>query len=192
MPWTQIYDPFGSPWLSTLVAALPTILLLGLLATGRASAQFAALVGLLAALVMAIFVFVPETPFHGNYFERVQAWAPAMLAAAGNGAAFGLLPIGWIVLAAIFLYNLTVATGHFDIVKHSVASLSDDRRIQALLIAFSFGAFVEGAAGQHPGGHFRRGSMMERRASRLPFMPPGSLFSPIRRRSPLAPWARPS
>src|SRR6266513_388623 len=70
-----------------------------------------------------------------------------MLAAAGNGAAFGLLPIGWIVLSAIFLYNLTVATGQFDIVKYSVATLSDDRRIQALLIAFSFGAFVEGAAG---------------------------------------------
>ena len=70
-----------------------------------------------------------------------------MLAAAGNGAAFGLLPIGWIVLAAIFLYNLTVETGQFEIVKHSVAALSDDRRIQALLIAFCFGAFVEGAAG---------------------------------------------
>src|SRR5215468_387964 len=70
-----------------------------------------------------------------------------MLAAAGNGAAFGLLPIGWIVLAAIFLYSLTVETGQFEIVKHSVAALSDDRRIQALLIAFSFGAFVEGAAG---------------------------------------------
>jgi lactate permease len=70
-----------------------------------------------------------------------------MLAAAGNGAAFGLFPIGWIVLAAIFLYSLTVETGQFEIVKHSVAALSDDRRIQALLIAFSFGAFVEGAAG---------------------------------------------
>src|SRR5207248_6537925 len=68
-------------------------------------------------------------------------------AAALNGAAFGLLPIGWIVLAALFLYNLTVDTGQFEIVKHSVASLSDDRRLQALLIAFSFGAFVEGAAG---------------------------------------------
>src|SRR5436190_22106663 len=70
-----------------------------------------------------------------------------MLAAAGNGAAFGLLPIGWIVLSAIFLYNRTVETGQFDIVKHSVAALSDDRRLQALLIAFCFGAFVEGAAG---------------------------------------------
>ena len=107
----------------------------------------AALLGLLAALGMAIFVFVPALPDGQSYSERVAGWAPLMFAAAGNGAAFGLLPIGWIVLAAIFLYNLTVSAGQFDIVKHSVASLSDDRRIQALLIAFSFGAFVEGAAG---------------------------------------------
>src|SRR5204862_5212946 len=75
------------------------------------------------------------------------SWAGTVLMAAVNGAAFGLFPIGWIVLAAIFLYKLTVETGHFDIVKHSVTSLSDDRRIQALLIAFCFGAFIEGAAG---------------------------------------------
>ena len=146
MNWTQIYDPCNNPWLSTLTAALPTILLLGLLASGRASAHVAALVGLLAALGIAIFVYQPDMPGKSGV-ERFTEWAPAMLGAAGNGAAFGLLPIGWIVLAAIFLYNLTVAAGQFDIVKHSVASLSDDRRIQALLIAFSFGAFVEGAAG---------------------------------------------
>jgi lactate permease len=146
MSWTQTYDPFGSPVLSTLVAALPIVLLLGLLATGRVSAQMAALAGLAAALLTAIFVYVPEVE-GGGYAERVMQWAPTMLAAAGNGAAFGLLPIGWIVLAAIFLYTLTVETGQFEIVKHSVSSLSDDRRIQALLIAFSFGAFVEGAAG---------------------------------------------
>jgi lactate permease len=146
MPWTQSYDPFGSAWLSTAVAALPIILLLGLLATGRVSAPAAALVGLIAALVTAIVAYVPAMEGK-DYVERVLAWAPTMFAAAGNGAAFGLLPIGWIVLAAIFLYNLTVATGQFDVVKHSVASLSGDRRIQALLIAFSFGAFVEGAAG---------------------------------------------
>jgi len=147
MPWIQLYDPFANPWLSTLVAAFPTILLLGLLATGRASAQVAALTGLITALIIAIFVYVPDMASASSYGERVATWAPTMLAAAASGAAFGLLPIGWIVLAAIFLYNLTVATGQFEIVKHSVASLSDDRRIQALLIAFSFGAFVEGAAG---------------------------------------------
>ena len=147
MAWTQIYDPFGNPWLSTVVAALPIVLLLGLLATGRASAPAAALAGLVAAFVTAMFAYVPEMTARATYGERVAAWAPTMLAAALNGAAFGLLPIGWIVLAAIFLYTLTVETGKFEIVKHSVASLSDDRRIQALLIAFSFGAFVEGAAG---------------------------------------------
>jgi lactate permease len=146
MTWTQNYQPLPWPWLSTLVAALPIVLLLGLLATGRVSAPRAALAGLLSALLIAVFVYVPDTG-DGDYVGRVGRWTPTMLAAAGNGAAFGLLPIGWIVLAAIFLYHLTVETGQFEIVKHSVASLSNDRRLQALLIAFSFGAFVEGAAG---------------------------------------------
>lgn len=146
MLWTQSYDPFGNLWLSTLVAALPVIVLMALLASGRVSAHVAAMAGLAAALALAVFVYVPQQD-NLSYSERVVAWLPTMLAAAGNGAAFGLLPIGWIVLMAIFLYNLTVETGQFEIVKHSVAALSDDRRIQALLIAFSFGAFVEGAAG---------------------------------------------
>ncbi len=147
MPWTQIYDPFGNPWLSTLVAALPIVLLLGLLASGRVSAPMAALIGLTAAFLTALFVYVPRMGDESTYGERVVAWLPTVLAAAGNGAAYGLLPIGWIVLAAIFFYTLSVQTGQFEIVKHSVTALSDDRRIQALLIAFSFGAFIEGAAG---------------------------------------------
>ena len=73
--------------------------------------------------------------------------AGAAIASALYGAAYGFLPIGWIVLAAVFLYTLTVRTGHFDVLRHSVTQLSSDRRIQALLIAFSFGAFIEGAAG---------------------------------------------
>jgi lactate permease len=147
MSWTQTYDPLSSEIGSALLAALPILLLLGLLATGRVSAQTAALAGLLAAFLTAVIAYVPEMEGSGSRWDRTLAWAPTMLAAAGNGAAFGLLPIGWIVLAAIFLYSMTVETGQFDIVKHSVASLSEDRRIQALLIAFSFGAFVEGAAG---------------------------------------------
>jgi lactate permease len=146
MTWTQNYNPLGSPWLSTLVAALPIVLLLGLLATGRVRAPVAALAGLVAAVLAAVFVFVPDEAALPDSGGRL-AWAATVLASAGNGAAFGLLPIGWIVLNAIFLYALTVETGHFEIVKHSVLSLSDDRRIQALLIAFCFGAFVEGAAG---------------------------------------------
>ncbi len=146
MPWTQNYNPLGSEILSTLVAALPIVLLLGLLASGRVSAPMAALGGLLAAVLAAVFVFVPpEAPTADG--PGLMGWAGTLLAAAGYGAAFGLFPIGWIVLSAIFLYALTVETGQFDVVKRSVVALSDDRRIQALLIAFCFGAFVEGAAG---------------------------------------------
>lgn len=146
LQWTQNYDYFGNPVLSTLVAALPIVLLLGLLATGRVSAPMAALAGLAAAMLAAIFAFVPREAADPNSGGQL-AWAGTVLAAAAHGAAFGLFPIGWIVLAAIFLYTLTVETGQFEIVKHSVTSLSDDRRIQALLIAFCFGAFIEGAAG---------------------------------------------
>jgi lactate permease len=147
MSWTQVYDPLNNAAPSTLFAALPLVVLLGMLATGRVSAPVAALAGLATALVIAVLLYVPAMESHADYWQRVGRWLPTMSAAAFNGAAFGLFPIGWIVLNAIFLYTLTVETGHFEIVKHSVASLSDDRRIQALLIAFCFGAFVEGAAG---------------------------------------------
>jgi lactate permease len=146
MSWTQNYDPFGSAWLSPLAAALPIVLLLGLLATGRVSALRAAAVGLAAAMLMAIFAFTPpEARLPGG--PGRLGWVGTVLAAACNGAAYGMLPIGWIVLAAIFLYNLTAETGRFEVVKRSILSLSDDRRIQVLLIAFCFGAFLEGAAG---------------------------------------------
>lgn len=146
MTWTQNYDPFGSAVLSPLAAAVPVILLLGLLASGRVSAPLAALAGLGAAIVVAVYGFTPAeatTPLGPGR----SAWAATVFAAAGYGAAFGLLPIGWIVLNAVFLYALTVETGTFETVKRSVLALSDDRRVQALLIAFSFGAFLEGAAG---------------------------------------------
>ncbi len=132
-PWVQNYDPTNSAVLSPLLAASPVIVLLGLLGLFRWPAHRAAIAGLITALGVAIFVF--KMPWD------------AALASAAYGACFGLFPIGWIVLMAIFLYCLTVETGQFEIVKHSVASLSPDRRIQALLIAFCFGAFVEGAAG---------------------------------------------
>ncbi len=131
-PWIQVYNPLGWTWLSTLVAALPIVMLLGLLALG-ASAPRAALAGLAAALGVAVLA------------HRMPVGMA--LAAAAYGACYGLFPIGWIVLAAVFLYHLTVRSGQFEIVKRSVAALSPDRRVQALLIAFSFGAFLEGAAG---------------------------------------------
>jgi lactate permease len=133
MVWTQNYDPLGAEWLSTLVAAAPIVVLLGALGVLNWSAPRAAAAGLVTALTVAI----------GAYG---MPWRSA-LAAAGYGAAFGMFPIGWIVLAAVFLYVLTVEAGEFEKVKASVAALSGDQRIQALLIAFSFGAFIEGAAG---------------------------------------------
>jgi lactate permease len=132
-PWIQIYDPLANPWLSTAAAALPIVLLLVALGVLEWRAHLAALAGLAAALAVSVFIY----------------GMPARLAAATAvyGAAYGLLPIGWIIVNAVFLYNLTVFTGQFEIVKSSVARLSADRRIQALLIAFSFGAFIEGASG---------------------------------------------
>lgn len=132
MDWVQVYDPLGSPLWSTLLAMLPIVALLGLLA-GGANAPLSALVGLVIALGVAIIGYGMP--------------ASAAFASAGYGACFGLLPIGWIVVAAVFLFHLTVKSGQFEIVKQSVAALSPDRRVQALLIAFCFGTFIEGAAG---------------------------------------------
>ena len=133
MAWSQTYAPLGNVFSSALVAALPVVVLLGLLAFFHVRAHRAALAGLASAWLVAVLVF----------------GMPAQLAtaAAGYGALYGLFPIGWIVLNAIFIFDVTVKTGQFDIVKRTIAGLGDDRRIQALLIAFSFGAFIEGAAG---------------------------------------------
>ena len=133
MTWTQNYSPLGNIFLSALVAALPVVVLLGSLAFFHVKAHVAALLGLATALLVAFFVY--KMP------------GSMAIAAALNGAAFGLLPIGWIVLNAIFVYDISVGTGQFDVVKESIASLAADRRIQLLLIGFSFGAFIEGAAG---------------------------------------------
>ncbi len=133
MPWTQVYTPLGNLYLSAIVAALPVVVLLGALAFFRLRAHHAALLGLAAALAIAIFVYGMPTRL--------------ALASAIYGALFGLFPIGWIVLSAIFVYDVTVHTGKFDLIRSSITGLASDRRIQAILIAFSFGAFMEGAAG---------------------------------------------
>ena len=132
-PWIQVYDPLGSPWLSTAAAAFPIVLLLVALALFEWRAHLAALAGLVSALAVSVLVYGMPLP---------TATATALY-----GAAYGFLPIGWIILNAVFLYNLTVHTGQFEVVKSSVGRLSKDRRVQALLVAFSFGAFIEGAAG---------------------------------------------
>ena len=131
--WQQEYDPTGHWWLSTIIASLPVIVLLGALAFGHVKAHYAALAGLVTALLTV------TLGFH----------MPVQLAAATAvyGLAYGLFPIGWIVLNVIFLYQLTVEAGRFEVLKHSLTGITQDRRLQLLLIAFSFGAFFEGAAG---------------------------------------------
>lgn len=133
MLWSQDYNPMGATWLSTLLAVVPLAVLLGGLALLRWRAPVAAVAGLLAALAVAI----------GGFGMPVgQA-----LGAAGFGAAYGLMPIGWIVLNIIFLYQLTEERGQFAVLRDSIAGITDDSRLQLLLVAFCFGAFFEGCAG---------------------------------------------
>lgn len=130
--WSQNYDPLGSGLLSTIVAALPAIALLGCIAL-RVRAHIAALAGLVLALLVAVGIF----------------HMPSSLAAASvvYGAGLGIFPIGWIILNIVFLYQLTVKRGHFEILRESLAAVAPDARIQVILIAFAFGAFLEGMAG---------------------------------------------
>jgi lactate permease len=131
--WPQVYDPFGSTMISTAVAAIPVVVLLGAIGVFEIRAHYAAALGLATALLVAI----------------VGYGMPAQMAgmAAVYGAAFGLLPIGWIILNVIFLYQLTKEKGDFEILQRSIRNISDDRRLQLLFIAFSLGAFFEGVAG---------------------------------------------
>jgi len=131
--WTQVYDPMGHWWLSTLIAALPILVLLGLLAGLRVRPHLCAIAGASTAVIVAILTFK----------------MPALLAVSSffYGSAFGLLKIVWIVIAAVFLYDISVETGQFEIMKQSVAAITPDRRLQLLLVAFCFGAFIEGSAG---------------------------------------------
>jgi lactate permease len=133
MPWPQNYNPLGNAALSTLLASLPVVVLLGSIALLRIRIHFSALLGLLVALAVALAVC---------HMPPKAAAAATLL-----GAAYGLFPIGWIILNLIFLYHLTVKRGLFSILRGSLATLAPDPRIQLILIAFSFGAFFEGAAG---------------------------------------------
>lgn len=133
MPWPQDYNPLGNAALSTLMAALPVVALLGSIALLRIRIHFSALLGLLVALAVALLGC--RMPFR------------AAVGATVLGAGYGLFPIGWIILNLIFLYHLTVQRGLFGILRGSLATLAPDPRIQVILIAFSFGAFFEGAAG---------------------------------------------
>ena len=132
--WQQIYLPIGGNLAaSALVAGLPIVTLLLMLGVFRKPAWMAGLSGLVTAIAVSLFAYGMP--------------APAVFSSVAYGAAFGLLPIGWIVFSAILLYRITLETGNFEIVKDSIGNLTPDRRLQALLIAFAFGAFIEGAAG---------------------------------------------
>ena len=131
--WSQVYNPLGNVTLSTIAAAVPVVTLLALIASGKVQAHVAALIALVVALGVAIVVFTMP--------------AGVALRAAAFGALTGFFPIGWIILNVIFLYRLTVEKGWFDIMQRSIGGVTRDRRLQLLLIAFSFGAFFEGASG---------------------------------------------
>src|SRR5688572_31528472 len=132
-PWSQVYAPLGHWLVSAIVAALPVVVLFYLLAVQRTSAPTAAFAGAGTAILVAI----------------VVCGMPISLALMSfvYGAAFGLLPIGYVVFAAIFLYQISLDSGQFAVRKASIGNLTADRRLQALLIAFAFGAIIEGAAG---------------------------------------------
>jgi lactate permease len=131
--WTQIYDPVGHWWLSTLIAALPVVVLLTALAGFKIQPHLCAIAGAATAIVVAIVVFHMPTNLAVVSFLY--------------GGAFGMLKIVWIVIAAVFLYDIAVETGQFEIMKQSIAAITPDRRLQVLIVAFAFGAFLEGAAG---------------------------------------------
>ncbi len=133
MAWTQVYDPLHNWILSTLVAALPILVLFGLLAGLRVKPHWCAIAGAGTAVLVAVSVFGMPVSLAGMSFLY--------------GVAFGVLKIAWIVLAAVYLYDISVFTGQFEIMKESVAGITADRRLQLLLVAFCFGAFIEGAAG---------------------------------------------
>ena len=129
----QNYDPFNNAVISTIVAAFPIVLLLGLIATGKIKSHWAALIALAATVLVAILAY----------------GMPADMAVKVTGLGFvnGFFPIGWIIVNVIFLYRLTVDKGYFAVFQHSMGQITPDRRLQLIIIAFCFGAFFEGAAG---------------------------------------------
>ena len=132
-PWPQRYDPLGHWWLSTICAALPVLVLLGTLALFRMRAHYSASLGLITAILVASGLF--HMPIKMASITAIY------------GACYGLFPIGWIILNVIFMYRMTCETGRFKVLQESMTGITQDTRLQLLLIAFSFGAFFEGASG---------------------------------------------
>src|SRR6476619_1694439 len=133
MNWTQVINPFNNIVLSALMAVVPILFIFWALIIKKMKGYTASLIAIMIAIVIAIFIY----------------GMPAKLAllSTANGALYGLFPICWIIISAVFLLNITIKSGQFEIIKHFMASITSDRRLQALLIAFSFGSFLEGTAG---------------------------------------------
>jgi lactate permease len=131
--WNQVYNPLGNAALSTIAAAVPVVTLLVLIASGRVKAHIAAIIAVIVTNLIAILIFTMP--------------AGMSIRATLLGVVTGFFPIGWIVLNVIFLYQVTVSTGKFELLKRAIGGVTEDRRLQLLLIAFSFGAFFEGASG---------------------------------------------
>src|SRR5688572_12005156 len=133
MNWRQLIDPFNNIALSALVAAVPILFIFWALIIKKMKGYKASLIATAISILIAIFVY--RMPFNLAFLSTA------------NGALYGLFPICWIVITAFFLFNITIESGQFEVIKHFMASLTSDRRLQALLIAFSFGSFLEGTAG---------------------------------------------
>jgi L-lactate permease len=131
--WAQVYDPLGNIWLSSLIALIPIAFFFVALTVLRMKGHIAGTITVVLALAVAILFY--------------QMPVPMALASAGYGFMYGLWPIAWIIVTAVFLYKITVKTGQFDIIRSSVLSVTEDQRLQMLLVGFAFGAFLEGAAG---------------------------------------------
>ena len=131
--WAQVYDPLGNIWLSSLIALIPIAFFFMALTVLRMKGHIAGTITVVLALAVAILFY--------------QMPVPMALASAGYGFLYGLWPIAWIIITAVFLYKITVKTGQFDVIRASVISITEDQRLQMLLVGFSFGAFLEGAAG---------------------------------------------
>jgi len=131
--WNQVYNPFNNAVLSTVAAAIPVVVLLGMIASNKVKVHIAAIIALILANLVAIFIFTMP--------------AGLSIRASLLGVVTGFFPIGWIVLNVIFLYRLTVERGVFETLQNTIGGVTRDRRLQILLIAFSFGAFFEGASG---------------------------------------------
>ena len=129
MNWTQVIDPFNNIALSALVAVVPILFIFWALIIKKMKGYQASLIAIGIAILIAIFVYSMPVKL-------------ALLSTA-NGALYGLFPIAWIVITAVFLFNITIKSGQFEIIKHFMASITSDRRLQALLIAFSFGSFLK-------------------------------------------------